>query len=58
MDSLVYTRANVRGQSGNTRSQSLHQQTAAKIDAIATCYRRNRAAYHSLIGDGDWELDL
>jgi len=54
----TYTRANVRGQSGNTRSQSLRQQTAAKIDAIAACYRRNRAVYHSLKGDGDWELDL
>ena len=48
----------MRGQSGNTRSQSLCQQTTAKIDAIAACYRHNRAAYHSLKGDGDSELNL
>lgn len=54
----AFTRANVRGQIGNTRSQALLQQTAHKINGIADRYRRIRAAYHALQGDGPWELEL
>jgi len=53
-----YTRANVRGQGGNTRMQSLLQQTTAKTQAIAARYSRIRQAYHSLKGEGSWEREL
>lgn len=53
-----YTRVNVRGQSGNTRSQSLRHQTAENIDATAQRYRHIRDALQSLRGDGDWQKDI
>ena len=48
-----YTRSNVRGQSSNTRSQSLLQQGSTKIRSTAAQYRHIRAAYLSLKGPGD-----
>jgi len=51
----TYTRANVRGQSSNTRSQSLIQQTSLKTQAFASRYRWDREIYLSLKGHGSWE---
>lgn len=53
-----YTRSNVRGQSGNTRSRSLLNQTSAKIQETAVRYRRIRDAYMLLKGPGKWEQEL
>ena len=53
-----YTRTNVRGQSANTRSQSLQKQTQSKIKVTVQRYRRVRAAYFALVGKGNWENEL
>lgn len=53
-----YTRTNVRGQSGNTRLQSLRQQMAAKIEATSERYRRIRQALLSLRSPGDWQKEI
>lgn len=53
-----YTCTNVRGQSANTRSQSLQKQTQSKIKVTVQRYCRVRAAYFALVGKGNWENEL
>ncbi|VDB86126.1 unnamed protein product [Peniophora sp. CBMAI 1063] len=46
--------ANVTGQRGNTRARAAQDAVDARVRRAADAYRRHRAAYVSLIGEGDW----